>query len=132
MCKMLLLPAMVVALMLLARTPLAAQELEGRLPLSTEPATDPAYSYSQPSYPAPKSYQPDSLALIHQRAQQYGAQRQARLAAMNWYGMSNSRPTASPTPFATMYSPAWQTPGHRPYAWHMTSWPVFPLGGYRR
>ncbi|TWT77893.1 hypothetical protein Pla123a_16920 [Posidoniimonas polymericola] len=52
-----------------------------------------------------------------QKAAQRGAQRSARIAAMNWYGMNNSRPTASATPFTGMYSPAWQAPGGRPFSW---------------
>lgn len=59
----------------------------------------------------------DPLQIHMQKAAQRGAQRAARIAAMNWYGMSNSRPTASATPFTGMYSPAWQNPGGRPFAW---------------
>lgn len=59
----------------------------------------------------------DPLQVHMQKAAQRGAQRSARIAAMNWYGMSNARPTASATPFTGMYSPAWQTPGGRPFAW---------------
>lgn len=57
-------------------------------------------------------------SIIHRKAQVRAAQRQARLASLSWYGMSNARPTASPTPFTTLYSPVWQMPGGRPYAWH--------------
>jgi len=59
----------------------------------------------------------DPLQAHMQKAAQRGAQRAARIASMNWYGMSNARPTASATPFTGMYSPAWQTPGGRPFAW---------------
>jgi hypothetical protein len=53
-----------------------------------------------------------------QKAQQRAAQRMARLDAQRWYGFSNSRPTAAAIPWTTMYRPAWQTPGGRPFAWY--------------
>jgi hypothetical protein len=58
------------------------------------------------------------------KAQQRGAQRMARLEALRWYGMSASRPTATPMPWSTMYSPAWQMPGGRPFAWYVSHRPV--------
>ena len=64
-----------------------------------------------------ESYRTDTRAIIQQKAQVRAAQRTARIASMNWYGMSNSRPTAAPTPFMTLYSPVWQQPGGRPFAW---------------
>ncbi len=73
--------------------------------------------YYQPSK-EPTAYKPDPKMIAQQRAMAYGQQRSNRLAALNWYGMSNSRPTASPTPFTTLYSPAWQSPGGKPFAWY--------------
>src|SRR5262245_14436272 len=70
------------------------------------------------------SYQSDVRAIIQQKAQVRSAQRTARIASLNWYGMSNSRPTAAPTPFMTLYSPVWQQPGGRPFAWNSTFWPT--------
>jgi hypothetical protein len=66
----------------------------------------------------------DTRAIIQQKAQVRAAQRTARIASMNWYGMSNSRPTAASTPFTSMYSPVWQQPGGRPFAWNTTFWPT--------
>lgn len=60
----------------------------------------------------------DPLRVHQQKSAERAAQRRARIASMAWYGMSNSRPTASATPFTGMYSPAWQTPGGRPFAWY--------------
>jgi hypothetical protein len=71
-----------------------------------------------PSY-APR---PEPLDIIHQKAQARSYQRMARMASMQWHGMSNSRPTASPMPFTTVYSPGWQMPGGRPYAWYQRGW----------
>jgi hypothetical protein len=70
--------------------------------------------YQQPNY------QTSPRAIIHQKAFARSAQRDARLASLNWYGMYNARPTAAPTPFTSLYSPVWQVPGGRPYAWYPT------------
>jgi hypothetical protein len=59
-----------------------------------------------------------------QKAQARGEQRMARLEALRWYGFSNSRPTATGMPWTTMYSPAWQRPGGRPFAWYVSHRPV--------
>jgi hypothetical protein len=104
---------------------LFAQEFE--LPQSTtsQPTADSsaATPYVQPVAPVYETTPPRTLH--QQNAIARGQQRQARLASMAWYGMSNSRPTASPTPFSSMYSPAWQMPGGRPFAWHNYSpWPT--------
>ena len=63
-------------------------------------------------------YKPNPKMIVQQRAMAHGQQRSNRIAALNWYGMSNSRPTASPTPFTTLYSPAWQSPGGKPFSWY--------------
>jgi len=52
-----------------------------------------------------------------QKAEARAQQRMARLAAQRWYGFSNARPTVAPLPFTSMYRPAWQQPGGRPYHW---------------
>jgi hypothetical protein len=64
------------------------------------------------------TYKPDTRAIVHQKAQIRADQRQARLASLSWYGMSNSRPTGAPTPFTSRYSPVWEMPGGRPFAWY--------------
>ena len=64
------------------------------------------------------AYEPNPRTIQHQNAQTRAQQRQLRMASMAWYGMSNSRPTASATPFASVYSPVWQMPGPRPFAWY--------------
>ena len=72
-------------------------------------------SWAREQKTAPKQ---EARTIIQQKAQVRAEQRQARLASMNWYGMSNSRPTASPTPFTSRYSPLWEMPGGMPYSWH--------------
>ena len=76
-------------------------------------------------YPQP-TYRPDPRVLVHQKAQARAQQRQARLASMSWYGMSNSRPMAASTPFTSRYSPVWEMPGGRPFSWYPNRWPRNP------
>ena len=57
-------------------------------------------------------------ALAQHKAQVRAEQRQARLASMSWYGMSNGRPIGAPTPFMSRYSPVWEMPGGRPFSWY--------------
>jgi hypothetical protein len=52
------------------------------------------------------------------KAEYQAQQRMARLAAQQWYGFSNARPTVAALPFTSMYRPAWQGPGGKPYRWH--------------
>jgi hypothetical protein len=75
--------------------------------------------YQQPTQ------RPDARAIIQQKAQMRAAQRNSRMASLSWYGMSNGRPTAAPTPFTSLYSPVWQMPGGRPYAWYPSMWPSY-------
>jgi hypothetical protein len=64
------------------------------------------------------------MTVAREKSMARSHQRMARLEAMRWYGFSGARPTASGMPFTTMYSPAWQQPGGRPFAWHTSSRPV--------
>jgi hypothetical protein len=44
-------------------------------------------------------------------------QRRARIAAMDWYGYSNSRPASGIDPFAGPLSPTWIGNGYYPNTW---------------
>jgi hypothetical protein len=99
-----------------------AQEAKTQSP-ADEPRSESWY-YQQPNY------QPNPRAIIHQKALARSSQRDARLASLNWYGMYNARPTAAPTPFTTLYSPVWQVPGGRPFAWYPT-WRTVYVPTYR-
>jgi hypothetical protein len=66
--------------------------------------------------------------VVRRNAEFQHQQRLARLETLKWYGFSNARPTASPTPFMTMYSPAWQSNWHRPYAWYTSGRPTILSG----
>jgi hypothetical protein len=45
-------------------------------------------------------------------------QRARRIESRRWFGMSNSRPTASPDPYNSDYAPHWvSSPGYYPNRW---------------
>jgi hypothetical protein len=106
----------------LTTTPGLAQE-----PLPAAAAEDAAVAGDDSYYYAPTPERAPTPSLAVQKAQLRGAQRMARLEAMRWYGFSGSRPTAAAIPWTTMYSPAWQMPGGRPFAWYMRSRPVIVI-----
>jgi hypothetical protein len=109
--------ALTFGIFLAACAPITAQDFGS---LTTAMEERDATFYSQPTY------RPNSLAIIHAKAQSNAYQRQARLASLSWYGMSNSRPQAAPTPFTSRYSPVWEMPSGRPYAWHPNyQWPGY-------
>jgi len=70
--------------------------------LSAPPVTPELWVYSQEM----RRHDDPALA-VRRKAEIQADQRLARLAAMKWYGLSNSRPVANPTPFTGPYSPAW-------------------------
>jgi hypothetical protein len=118
------LPLLVAGLIIAWNEGLSAQEFDLPQPQASQPAIESsaAAPYVQPVAP---TYDSTPTRTLHQQnAIARSQQRQVRMASMSWYGMSNSRPTASPTPFSSMYSPAWQMPGGRPFAWHhYYAWP---------
>ena len=61
-------------------------------------------------------YENPKLA-VRAKAEARSSERRARIAAMKWYGLSNSRPVANPTPFTSSYSPAWVHSGPAQYHW---------------
>ena len=59
-----------------------------------------------------------TYTVAQQKAMARAAARTARLESSRWYGFHHSRPTATAMAFTSMYSPAWQMPGARPFAWY--------------
>ena len=55
--------------------------------------------------------------MVRQNAAFEAAQRKQRLAALKWYGFSNSRPMVNPTPFGASYAPTWTNATIRPWSW---------------
>jgi hypothetical protein len=91
--------------------------------LTDESVSEPAASAEESWYRA-AAPSADKMTVAREKSMARSHQRMARLEAMRWYGFSGARPTASGMPFTTMYSPAWQQPGGRPFAWHTSSRPV--------
>jgi hypothetical protein len=61
----------------------------------------------------------DPKAAVRRKAEFRAWQRQRRIAAMQWYGFSNSRPMANPIPWQSgVYGPGWVANNYRhPYEW---------------
>jgi hypothetical protein len=59
----------------------------------------------------------DPKAAVRRKAEFRSTQRQNRLASCKWFGIDNSRPTASPTPVTGTYSPTWISNTPDPYRW---------------
>jgi hypothetical protein len=98
------------------------------MPTSTNAAAAPlAEEQHEQSWYREQSAKPDPKAIVQQKAQIRGQQRMDRIASMNWYGMSNSRPQGSPTPFFTRYGPTWEMPGGKPYSWYPQSRPGYVM-----
>ena len=59
----------------------------------------------------------DPKQAVRRKAEYVAQQRTLRIESMKWFGMSNSRPVASTTPFMDQYSPAWIGNSSHPYQW---------------
>jgi hypothetical protein len=59
----------------------------------------------------------DPAQAVRRRAELRADQRSQRLAALKWFGLSNSRPQASPVPLMGVYSPTWVGNGPNRYDW---------------
>ncbi len=68
-------------------------------------------------------YDNPKLAIRH-RAEVRGQQRQDRLAALKWFGISNSRPTVSSTPMYGGYSVGWGSNTYGPLRWRTPNIPI--------
>ena len=80
--------------------------------LSTTPVTPEIWLYEQE-----RDRYNDPQAMVRQRAEIRGAQRQRRLASMKWYGLSNARPDYTPTPWFGPQSPRWGSNSLHPSIW---------------
>jgi len=54
---------------------------------------------------------------VRRNSERAAQERKARLASMEWYGMSNSRPMAYTTPHMYHYSPTWSSGNRRSWFW---------------
>ncbi len=60
---------------------------------------------------------------VRRNAEYRATQRQRRMESRNWFGVSNSRPMASPNPWYETYSPMWTGNSTHPYEWSGTGGP---------
>jgi hypothetical protein len=65
----------------------------------------------------------DPTQAVRRKAELRAEQRMSRIAAMKWFGFSNSRPQASPIPMMGGYSPVWIGNGKDRYDWVGAAWP---------
>lgn len=73
----------------------------------------------------------DPKLAVRRKAEARGQQRADRLAAMKWYGLDNSRPTAAPIPWMSSTSPYWGSNSYDPNRWRPWVGPVSPQGTSR-
>jgi hypothetical protein len=59
----------------------------------------------------------DPKMAVRRKAEARAQARMSRLAACRWYGISNSRPTVSPTPWDAGYSPYWGSNSYEAMRW---------------
>lgn len=69
----------------------------------------------------------DPAQAVRRKAEFRATQRMQRVAAMKYFGMSNSRPSAECTPMMGLYSPAWVGNGQDRFDWAGVSWPAATL-----
>ncbi len=74
--------------------------------------------------------QEDPKLAVRRRAETRGQQRQDRLASQNWFGVSNSRPMASTTPWFGGYSAYWGSNTYDPLRWRASTAPVVVVQPY--
>lgn len=68
-------------------------------------------------YEQERSRWEDPKEAVRRKAEFRSAQRGNRIASSHWYGMSNSRPAANPTPLFGTYSPTWVSNSFDPNRW---------------
>ena len=95
-----------------AQKPAAKAEPPQRSEVTTLSQTPEMWFYEQQL----RRYE-DPRAAVREKAEFRAHQRQQRLAALEWYGFSNSRPRANPTPWGSTYSPQWVGSGGQPFSW---------------
>lgn len=60
----------------------------------------------------------DPQMAVRRKAEERAAQRTHRIASRKWFGLSNSRPSASPIPVMGTYSPFWAGNASDPNRWN--------------
>jgi hypothetical protein len=65
---------------------------------------------------------PTPAELVKANAMHQARLRTARIESRKWFGLSNSRPVASPVPHMSDYSPQWVGGVEQPYDWAGSGW----------
>jgi len=116
--------------------PCAAQETTLQLRRDRAPRVTPARETSMgvvtPTpemwfYDQERTRHDDPKMAVRRRAEQRAQQRQDRLSSQQWYGISNSRPTVSPTPWFGDYSSFWGSNTYDPLRWRPAATPLVVL-----
>lgn len=77
----------------------------------------------------------DPQMAVRRNAEARAEQRMQRIAALKWYGYSNSRPVVNATPWGSTYSAHWISNTTNPWGWSTARRPVLIYTGgqtYRR
>ena len=110
------------ALLVLGSTALL-QAQSPRVAKTAEADTSVSYGHLQPTpemwfYDKASRDYNNPKAAVRRKAEYDTAMRQQRIAAMAWYGISNSRPCVYPTPhMGGTYSPVWGSNTRDPQRW---------------
>ena len=103
--------------------PCAAQDAprEARRDQATAAAAEPEVSYTRTPemwfYEQERIRHDNPKMAVRRKAELRGVQRAERIAAMKWFGKSNSRPTVQPTAFWSGYSAHWSSNTYDPQRW---------------
>jgi hypothetical protein len=104
-----------IALALVAGVLAAAPAWSGEMSTSTKTSSEPEESYT---YQPPASAAPSPRLIAEEKAAIRAQQRMDRLAALDWYGVSLSRPAQVATPFTAPRAAYWDRPHQLPNAWY--------------
>ena len=69
----------------------------------------------------------DPKMLVKANAERRAQQRRQRIASRRWYGLSNARPVANPTPWFGTYSPMWSGSFWNPFVWSSYQFPTYVI-----
>ena len=100
----------------LAADPFATTQTPGNRP-RVESMSDTSPTPEMWFYEQERRRAEDPKEIVRANAQQKAAERHARLAAMDWFGYSNSRPNVSPDPIHGTFAPAWAGNGYDSNRW---------------
>jgi len=116
--KRLVLTSAFVPMMLISSLLMAQDGIRRNQPINSQPSMDQVTPTEEMwFYLQEMQRRDDPREAIRRRAEVKSQQRQQRLAAQKWFGWSQGRPNASPTPAMGVYSPTWVGNGVSPYEW---------------